>query len=106
MYQNDRIGYYSNNTVAYIIPEYVLNEDETESSLQVFYSRAEKILSTVDDSMTDLQKALTVHDYICNYAIYPANINDEGVDKEIYHSAYGFLYDNVAVCAGYTLTFS
>ena len=61
-------------------------------------------MSLTDDSMSDLQKALTVHDYICSLAIYP-NLNYYG-DKAIYHSAYGFVKDRNIVCAGYALIYS
>ena len=106
--------YYYNKTSNYVtavVPQYAMTQDEVESALEVFYAGAEKALKEVDSSMSDLQKALTIHDYICSNAIYP-NIYDENgnyvaaLDLDIYHSAYGFFKNNIAVCAGYTLTFS
>lgn len=95
----------SGYTYAYsIIPYYSMAKDEIESAKEVFNQGVAKALSAVDSSMSDLQKALTIHDYICDRAIYPADY--ETNDKDIYHSAYGFFYDEIAVCAGYTLSFS
>ena len=106
--------YYYNQTSNYVTavaPQYAMPKDEVEAAMQVFEDGAAKALKEVDSSMTDLQKALTIHDYICSYAIYP-NIYDangnyvESLELDIYHSAYGFFKDETAVCAGYTLTFS
>ena len=107
------IYYYSQftNKVTAIVPQYAMPQSEKEAALEVFYEGAELALEEVDDSMTDLQKALTIHDYICSYAVYPQIYDENGkyvkeLDLDIYHSAYGFFKDFNAVCAGYTLTFS
>ena len=105
--------YYSKTTnkVTAVVPQYALTQSEVETALEIFNAGAAKALKEVDSSMSDLQKALTVHDYICSYAIYPQIYDEEGyyveeLDLDIYHSAYGFFKDFTAVCAGYTLTYS
>ncbi|MBR3149745.1 MAG: hypothetical protein IKF64_06200 [Eubacterium sp.] len=105
--------YYSQSSgkVTAIVPQYAMEQNEVEAALDIFYAGVEKALKEVDSSMSDLQKALTLHDYICAYAIYPNIYDSNGyydssLDLDIYHSAYGFLKNNIAVCAGYTLTYS
>ena len=105
--------YYSKVTgkVTAVVPQYAMSQEEVGNAMTVFNAGAKRALSEVDDTMTDLQKALTIHDYICSYAVYPqiydANGNySSALDLDIYHSAYGFFKDYNAVCAGYTLTFS
>ena len=91
---------YANSVKLY----YSMTADEIAAAKEIFSAGVEEALKSVDDSMNDLQKALTIHDYICDRAVYPADIDNN--DDEIFHSAYGFFYDNNAVCAGYTLSFS
>ena len=106
--------YYYNKytkTVTSVIPQYAMTQSEVTAALEIFNIGVSRALKEVDSSMSDLQKALTIHDYICAYAIYPQIYDENGNyvaawDLDIYHSAYGFFKDYNAVCAGYTLTFS
>jgi len=97
----NRIG---SSYVYEIIPYYSMSKSDIEEAKKVFYSGVDKALSQVDSSMNDLQKALTIHDYICDIAAYPEDV--ENNDDEKYHSAYGLFLDGNAVCAGYTLSYS
>ena len=106
-----RYYYNQSNKVTAVVPQYAMEQAEVEEAMEIFNAGAAKALREVDSSMTDLQKALTIHDYICSYAVYPQIYNEDGsynssLDLDIYHSAYGFFKDYNAVCAGYTLTFS
>lgn len=106
-YVSSNLGYTyfeSSKTVARVEPTYTLNASEITEQKIIFDNEIKHIVSLTDDSMSDLQKALTVHDYICSLAIYP-NLNYYG-DKAIYHSAYGFVKDRNIVCAGYALIYS
>lgn len=93
----------SSKIVATVYPTYTLSSSEITEQKALFDNEINKIVALTDDTMSDLQKALTVHDYICSLAIYP-NLNYG--DKDIYHSAYGFIKDRNIVCAGYTLMYS
>ncbi len=93
----------SSKTVARVEPVYTLTESEIVQQKALFDNEINKIVALTDEAMSDIQKALTVHDYICSLAIYP-NLNYG--DKDIYHSAYGFVKDRNIVCAGYTLMYS
>ena len=101
------IAYSYNTTTNYVvsfIPAYALSSvSEINSAKILFNNEMNKILAKTNDGMSDLQKALTVHDYICNLAVYP---NLDNGDEVIYHSAYGFVKNRKIVCAGYTLMYS
>lgn len=92
-------AYYNDGTTAYARPRYTVSKDDLTQARDIFNKGADKALAKVDDSMTDEQKALVLHDYICNAATYSE-------DGEISHSAYGFFYNGRIVCAGYTLAYS
>lgn len=96
--------YKTSGYVSTIRPEYTMSKSEIEGAKAVFNANVDKALSVVDDSMTDLQKALVIHDYICDLAVYPYDAVTN--DKSLYHSAYGFFYDRNVVCAGYALAYS
>lgn len=105
-------SYYPDYTVASIYPEYAFDSSQIDSAQETFDAGVKNILKSVDDSMTDLQKCLVLHDKICDMATYP---DLGGYDEETgtyendrvwYHSAYGLFYDGNIVCAGYTLLYS
>lgn len=96
--------YRASGYIATVYPEYTMDATDIESAKVVFNNGVEKALSVVDDTMTDLQKALVIHDYICDKATYPYDAVDN--DNSNYHSAYGFFYDQKIVCAGYALAYS
>ncbi|MBQ7740496.1 MAG: hypothetical protein IJT65_04610 [Eubacterium sp.] len=109
-----KYNYYpSTNCVSHIFPFYVYDEQETETALEEFQRGTQRALEEVNADMSDEQKAMVLHDYICTEGIYPTvkNEDDEDytpelADREIYHSAYGFFHNKVVVCAGFTLTYS
>ena len=94
------------NYVYSIIPYYSMERSEIEEAREIFNEGVNKALSSVDSSMNDVQKALIIHDYMCDIAIYPELGKNYEYDLDIYHSAYGFFKDGNAVCAGYTLAYS
>lgn len=84
-----------------ILPRYALTKSEVASAKLVFNQGVQKALSVVDDSMTNVQKALVIHDFLCSIARYPHDYN-----SEMLHSAYGIFYNGDTVCAGYSLAYS
>ncbi|MBQ9228259.1 MAG: hypothetical protein IJ168_05440 [Eubacterium sp.] len=61
--------YPSTGKVAYLFPFYAMTADEIEAAQAVFNQGVADALSCVDSSMSDVQKALTLHDYICDLGI-------------------------------------
>lgn len=93
------------NKIVYIIPNYTMTENEISQARLIYESGIRKALRLVDDTMSDLQKALVIHDYICNTASYPKLIYDGSTltnDSPLFHSAYGFFSNAKVVCEGYT----
>lgn len=89
----------SGGRITFIYPKYSMTKAEIDSAKKVFNSGVDKALAQVDGSMDDLQKALVIHDYICDNSYYCEN-------GDVSHSAYGFFKDGKVVCAGYTLAYS
>ena len=91
--------YSISKNVASVTPSYTLSQNEIADAKIVFNNGVDKALSLIDNSMDDMQKALVLHDYICDKAVYER-------PGEIAHSAYGFFKDGKIVCSGYSLTYS
>ncbi len=95
-------SYYSNSAgnVTSILPKYTSGYDD-----DAFQAMLQDALSVVDNSMSELEKAIALHDYIVvnceyDYENYLAN----KLPREVY-SAYGVLVDRKAVCQGYALAY-
>lgn len=89
----------SSGRITNIYPKYSMTKAEIESARKVFDAGVSKAIAQVDSTMDDLQKALVIHDYICDNSYYCEN-------GDVSHSAYGFFKDGKVVCAGYTLAYS
>lgn len=61
---------------------------------------------TIKDSMTDIQKIKSFHDYIVNYTTYDIeranNMDDPKFKDSTTHTAYGLLETKKALCGGYS----
>lgn len=96
--------YKTSGYVSTVRPEYSSSKSEIAAAKEIFEGGVQKALSVVDDSMNDLQKALVIHDYLCDISNYPYDALTN--DRPSYHSAYGIFFDGNTVCAGYTLAYS
>ncbi len=88
---------YSNDDgiVKYIYPRYIVSKSKIPSYIKKFNKAANKIIKSVDSSLSAFQKALLVHDAIIENCMYK-----EGGD--ITYTAYGALVNKKAVCEGYS----
>ncbi len=67
---------------------------------------AEAVGKIIDDSMTDAQKCVAIHDYIVTNGTYDTGALGVIYDpKEYSHIAYGFLTEGEGICSGYADTF-
>lgn len=97
-YVGNRWSYYpSGGYVTRVLPTYTMSGDELQEAKNVFDSEIQKILKGVNDSWSDLEKALYFNDYICTHFAYDT-------DYQIY-DAYGFLTQKKGVCQAYTLLY-
>lgn len=62
-------------------------------------------LATVDASMSDLQKAIVLHDYLTVNCEYDKERLDAGGVPNESHTIYGVFADRIAVCDGYALAY-
>jgi len=60
--------------------------------------------SIINESMTDFEKILSVHDYIINNTVYDSNCFEDISLCVNDHTAFGVIYDHEAVCEGYAHT--
>lgn len=85
--------YQSNGYVTRIQPGY--DPDYTEEHSKAYEERVEEILSGVDDSWSDIQKVLYLHDYLVTNVEYDKTYSN--------YNAYNALVEGSSVCNGYAL---
>ncbi len=73
---------------------------------QELEAAAEQALVWVDDAMSDMEKALAVHDYLVLNCEYDQERLQNGTVPGYSHSAYGALVSKLAVCDGYSNAYS
>lgn len=81
-------------------------EGDIQSQKAAFQKEVGKALSWVDNSMTDVEKALAVHDYLVLDCEYDYDSYQSGAVPEVSHSAYGALVEKKAVCDGYAKAYA
>lgn len=90
------------------------NASNCVTALQITYlsydedaieSEVEDVLSMIDENMSDVEKVLFIHDYLCVDVEYAyADYNNDSVSKDA-HNLKGALLDKIAVCDGYASAF-
>ncbi len=92
--------YYStdkNGSVKELIPTYIYNKNEVKN-IKIFCDRElEKILFSIDNSMSDFSKALVLHEYMCDNFIY-----DDSLEN---YTMFELLRDGRGTCQAFTLTY-
>ena len=92
-----RYGCNGDGTVTYITPSYSMDKEQALSALEFCGQELDRILFLLDKDMSDYDKALFLHDYLCeNYAY------DTGY---VYDDMYDFLRTGKGTCQGYTFTY-
>lgn len=96
----------SAQTVVEVYPEYLFTGDELTDMKAKFAAEAEKALKCVDDSMTDIEKALALHDYLINTAEYDTSVYDAPeTTSDLSYTAYGVLVNKIGVCQSYSFAY-
>ena len=78
-------------------PTYTLSGDALTAAKTAFESAVNEILAGLDDSMSDLEKELYLHDTLAARVTY--------AESNHAHDAYGALVEGIAVCEGYAESF-
>lgn len=68
-------------------------------------AETDKVLALIDESMTDLEKVIVIHDYLCINVEYAYEDYLAGTVSNDAHSLKGALLDKTAVCDGYASAF-
>lgn len=76
-----------------VIPIYYLTGTQLETAKTAMEAQIESILSGLDDSMSDYEKELYLHDALGKQVEYAESTHA--------HNAYGALVEGIAVCEGY-----
>ncbi len=84
-----------------IIVNHLYNEEEIRKANTEIDEIIEK---TTNDSMSDKQKILAIHDYIINRTKYDVKRADTGNSEYDSARIQGLLYEHYAICSGYTDT--
>ena len=90
---------YTNGSYLVVIPTY---NDLLDTDSAQFEDAVTEALTVVDESMSDLEKALALHDYLALHVAYNHASLAYGDPA---FSAYGALVDGSAVCQGYSLAY-
>ena len=88
-------------------PQY--DEALSQSSvISAFNARVEEILAeTIAPGMSQVEKALSLHDYLVLHCAYDWNVaNNQGEPSYNVYTAYGALMEGNAVCQGYALAYN
>ena len=97
--------YYTNTGKLYTIDFYY--DGLSKEQRQEMKDKLEQVASLVTDDMTDVEKALVLHDYLvqnCAYA-YREYLDGTLWKTENVYSAYGALVEERSVCQGYALAY-
>ncbi|MCI9175809.1 MAG: hypothetical protein HFH49_12865 [Lachnospiraceae bacterium] len=93
------------------VVEYYITYSDTIDNIEVqkadFDQAINQALAWTDPGMTDLEKALAVHDYLvleCEYDY--ERLTSTGTVPDVSHSAYGALIEKIAVCDGYAKAYA
>lgn len=107
------------NSVISIKPKYITSDkepgDDTEAEIAqqnieinkmktVFNKNTEKLMSSINDSMSDVEKLLALHDALACHMTYSKDTS--GKYKMSVYTAYGSIAEGNGVCQAYTLGYS
>ena len=80
---------------------YISTKEEFSQQKKKFEIAADQAVAQVEPSMSDLEKALVVHDYLVQNCEYDYERYSANRVPAVSHTAYGGLVEKMAVCDGY-----
>ena len=81
-------------------------EEFSPADTAVYEEAVRKALPSVLPGMSDLQKALVLHDYLCVHTAYDLDHYAAGNVPGASYTAYGALVQGLAVCQGYSMAYA
>lgn len=95
---------YSYNPTTAKITQLTITYDTTLNDA-VWQQGVNEALASVDSGMSDLQKAIVLHDYLTVNCEYDYENLNKGTVPDVSHSTYGVFANRMAVCDGYALSY-
>lgn len=92
---------YSSGEIVSVEPQYMDYDFDDEA----FQQATQEAMSLIDDDMTEVEKALVLHDYIAVTCAYDYDNYKAGTLPEMVYNSYGALVERSAVCQGYALAY-
>ena len=92
-----------------VLEYYIESESQIKSELEQINLEKEKFLNSIDSNLSDLEKVLYTHDYICKLVDYNFDEYDKYMEDSTHinyriHNINGALVDYLPVCDGYAKT--
>lgn len=92
------VYYYMGDYITSFIPEYNMEVSEIPAAKEVYSAEIDKILDTIDDDWSDLEKAAAINDFICTHFEYDTTYS--------IYDAYNMVVQKKGVCQAYTLLYA
>ncbi len=89
--------YIENENTIEFYPVYTLSKSDADSLSIKLENKIGEIVSDMDLSLSDYEKELYIHDYVCENTAY-----DESTYKTNGHTAYSSLLNGKSICEGYS----
>ncbi len=89
--------YVENENTIDFYPAYILSENEADTLSLQLENKIDEIVSGIDYLLSDYEKELYIHDYICENTTY-----DKSTYKTNGHTAYSSLLNGKSICEGYS----
>lgn len=100
-YVKNHLGYtFVNDKVRSVKFTYLIPKEELEEARTEFNKRFDEFTNSVDESMTDFQKCMAIHDKLVTECKYDNEI------LPVSHTSYAALVEGKAVCQGYSMAYS
>lgn len=98
----------STGCIAEVYFSFGLTQSEYASRKTLFDKAVDEAISLTTSEMSDLEKALTIHDYLASHAEYDSEISSGTVtsaDRPASYRADGILVNKVGVCQSYSMAY-
>ncbi len=108
-YLDTSIGGYAKGDYIYSITVHYRTDLYDASSIVTFNEAVQDVLSGVEDSWSEVEKLLYLHDYLVTHCQYDSVVANATTSSEVtslnVYSVYSVLVNQDAVCQGYALTY-
>ena len=98
--------YYSNGIALYVVPSYFINQEDVKFYYEKAEFMAQNFVNSVPEDASEVEKAVYVHNYICENTEYDFIGYNNNSMAPIVHSMYGLFINGLTVCDGYSGAFN